>query len=158
MAVVAFAAVSLLSGCHRGPGKSRSRNEQQRAIALLRSAYAAFNRNDIPSAVAQFDPNVEWTEPAEFPGGGTYHGRSEVARYLTQSRAGWTEGASEPVQFTVRGNRIVVFVHAKFRMKDKPAWTEVDLADVYTFHQRTLVAMRAFADRKAALQWAESAN
>jgi hypothetical protein len=127
--------------------------EQQRAIALLRNAYAAFNRNDIPAAVAGLDPNIEWTEPAEFPGGGTYHGRSAVAGYLAHSRAGWTDGASEPVQFIVQGERIVVFVHAKFRTKDTPAWTEVNLADVYTFHQGTPVAMRAFADRNAALDW-----
>ena len=130
-----------------------SPKEQERAIALLRNAYAAFNRNDIPAAVAELDPKIEWTEPAEFPGGGTYHGRSEVARYLTQSRARWTEGASEPVRFIVHGERIVVFVHAKFRTKDNSSWTEVNLADVYTFRQRTPVAMRAFADRNAALQW-----
>jgi ketosteroid isomerase-like protein len=129
-----------------------SPKEQDHAIALLRDAYAAFNRDDIPDAVANLDPNIEWTEPAEFPGGGAYHGRSAVAGYLTQSRAGWTEGASQPVDFIVHDNRIVVYVHAKFRTKDT-AWTEVDLADVYTFRNGTPIAMRAFADRSAALRW-----
>jgi uncharacterized protein len=130
-----------------------SPQEQQHAIALLRNAYAAFNRDDIPAAVQALDPDIEWTEPAEFPGGGAYHGRTAVAGYLAQSRAGWAEGASEPVRFLVHGNRVVVFVHARFRTKDTTAWTEVDLADVYTFRHGTPVAMRAFADRSAALQW-----
>ena len=135
-----------------------SPKEQARAIAKLRDAYAAFNRDDIPAAVSALDPNIDWSEPAEFPGGGAYHGRSEVARYLTNSRAGWAEGASEPVQFIVRGNRIVVYVHARFRAKDRAAWTEVNLADVYTFRGGTPVAMRAFADRAEALRWAAAEN
>jgi ketosteroid isomerase-like protein len=128
--------------------------EQEHAIALLRDAYAAFNHGDIAAAVQSLDPNIEWTEPAEFPGGGTYHGRTEVAGYLTRSRAGWEEGSSEPVQFIVHGHRIAVFVNARFRAKDSSAWTEVRLADVYTFRDGTPVAMRAFADRGEALRWA----
>ena len=130
-----------------------SPHEQQHAIALLRAAYAAFNRNDIPAAVASLDPQIAWEEPAEFPGGGTYHGRAEVARYLTQSRAPWAEGSSQPVQFLVRGDRIVVYVRARFRLRDSATWTEVNLADVYTFHNGKPVAMRAFASRKDALAW-----
>lgn len=130
-----------------------SPQEQQQAISLLRDAYAAFNRNDIPAAVQSLAPNIQWQEPEEFPGGGLYHGRSEVARYLTNSRAPWAEGASEPVRFIVHGDRIVVDVHARFRLRDSTVWTEVNLADVYTFHNGTPVAMRAFAHRNAALEW-----
>jgi uncharacterized protein len=60
---------------------------QQAAITALREAYAAFNRGDMESAVQPLDAQIEWIEPAEFPGGGTYHGREEVKRYLTRSRA-----------------------------------------------------------------------
>ena len=48
------------------------------AIATLRAAYAAFNRGDIDAAVEGLDAQIEWTEPVEFPGGGTYHGRDSV--------------------------------------------------------------------------------
>jgi hypothetical protein len=44
----------------------------------LREAYAALNRNDIPATVKAFDPEIVWTEPAHYPGGGTYHGLAEV--------------------------------------------------------------------------------
>jgi hypothetical protein len=42
-------------------------------IEALRRAQAAFNRNDIAATVEAMDAKIEWTEPAEFPGG-TYHG------------------------------------------------------------------------------------
>jgi ketosteroid isomerase-like protein len=127
---------------------------QEAAIRILRDAYAAFNRGDIAAAVAQLDPDIEWTEPPEFPGGHSYHGRREVAGYLTQSRANWAEGSSEPEQFIPAGDRIVVFVHARFRLNGSTDWQDVRLADVYTFKKGTPVSMRAFADRQEALHWA----
>ena len=44
--------------------------QTEKAIVGLRAAYAAFNRGDIDAAEQLLDPNVEWTEPTEFPGGG----------------------------------------------------------------------------------------
>lgn len=130
--------------------------EQKHAITLLRNAYAAFNRGDVEAAVAGLDPGIDWQEPAEFPGGGTYHGQAAVAGYLAQSRANWAEGASQPRKFIVQGNRVVVFVHAHFRVKGATTWNDVRLADVYTFRHGVPVAMRAFADRDLAVRWVQA--
>ena len=127
--------------------------EAGQAIIALQGAYAAFNRGDMEAAVAPLDAEIEWTEPAEFPGGGTYHGREAAKRYLTQSRAAWAEVSSEPEQFITAGNRIVVFVHARVRAKGSNEWQDVRLADVYTFHDGRAIQMRAFADRREALHW-----
>jgi uncharacterized protein len=127
--------------------------EQAQAITALRDAYAAFNRGDIEAAVEPLDAQIEWTEPVEFPGGGTYHGREGVKHYLTQSRAAWAEVSSEPERFITAANRIVVFVHARVRPKDSNEWQDVNLADVYTIHNGKAIQMRAFADRQEALRW-----
>jgi len=139
----------------------KSTPELEQVIAALRGAYAAFNRGDIEAAVESLDEQIEWTEPADFPGGGTYHGREGVKHYLSQSRAAWAEVNSEPEQFISSGNRIVVFVHARVRPKyDKNDnnndndWREVNLADVYTLSNGKITEMRAFADRQEALKWA----
>jgi ketosteroid isomerase-like protein len=120
----------------------------------LRKAYAAFNRNDIPATVEAMDPQIEWTEPAEFPGGGTYYGHEGVMAYLSQSRAAWAEVHSEPERFLVAGDKIVVLVHARVRPKDSTEWHETRLADVFTFRNGKAIQMRAFADRRQALEWA----
>jgi uncharacterized protein len=120
----------------------------------LRKAYAAFNRIDIAATVEALDPQIEWTEPAEFPGGGTYHGHAGVQAYLSQSRAGWAEGRSEPERFRVGGDRIIVFVHVRARPKDSSEWQEIRLVDVFTFRNGKAIQMRAFADRRQALDWA----
>jgi ketosteroid isomerase-like protein len=134
--------------------QAESSKELHKTIPALRAAYAAFNRADFDAAVAPLDPQIEWTEPAEFPGGGTYHGREAVKGYLRQSRAGWAEGTSEPEHFITAGNRIVVFVYARFRKKGSNEWQEVRLADVYTMRAGKIVQMNAFSDRQKALKWA----
>jgi ketosteroid isomerase-like protein len=141
-----------LLGCSRAVKDHRVKTAKD--IDTLRNAYAAFNRGDMDNAVSALDADVDWTEPAEFPGGGTYRGRDAVKAYLTRSRAGWAEGASEPEQLIPAGDKIVVFVRARFRLKNSPEWHEVKLADVYTLRDHTIVQMRAFADRQEALRWA----
>lgn len=134
----------------------KAAQEQDKVIATLHAAYAAFNRGDFDAAVASLDPQIEWTEPQEFPGGGTYHGREAVKGYLRQSRAGWAEGSSEPEQFITAGDRVVVFVLARFRRKDEKEWQDVRLADVYTVRKGKIVQMNAFASRQEALKWASA--
>lgn len=145
----------LVSGV-TGSAKSASMNKTEiaNAIALLRSAYAAFNRGDIDSAVAVLDPNIDWVEPSEFPGGGAYKGREGAKQYLTQSRAGCEQVISKPVKFIPAGARIVVFVHPRVLPKGSDQWQEIDLADVYTFSGGKPVAMHAFARQEDALKWA----
>ena len=126
----------------------------EQMIVALRAAYAAFNRGDIVAAVEPLDAQIEWSEPVEFPGGGTYQGREGAKQYLSQSRDAWAEVISEPEQFIPAGNRIVVFVHARVRPKNSSEWQEVRLADVYTFRNGRAIQMRAFADRQEALRWA----
>jgi ketosteroid isomerase-like protein len=155
-AIIAIAVLCLNAACRdrsRRETRMEASTEQEHAIRLLREAYAAFNRGDIAAAVRPFDPQIEWTEPADFPGGGTYHGHAGATTYLTQSRAAWAEVISEPERFIPAGDRIVVFVHARVRPKDSNEWQDVRLADVYTFRNGKAVSMQAFADRQAALSW-----
>ena len=130
--------------------------QAEQRISILRAAYAAFNRGDIDAAVQSLAPDIDWTEPTEFPGGGSYHGRDGAKKYLTNSRASVAEVISEPEQFIPAGDRIVVFVYARVRPKDSTTWQEVRLADVYLFRDLTPIQMHAFADRQKALDWANS--
>jgi uncharacterized protein len=149
-------AASCMSGCTRTHKEGNLANlaDRERIIATLREAYAAFNRGDIDAAVQGLDANIEWTEPPEFPGGGSYHGREGAKRYLTQSRAAWAEVISEPERFIPAGDRMIVFVYARVRPRDSQDWQEVRLADVYSVRDGKIVAMHAFADREAAQRWA----
>lgn len=142
-------------GCNQARRENTLLSQQQRdwAINELRNAYAAFNRGDIDAAVRLLDPSIEWIEPAEFPGGGAYHGVEGAKRYLMQSRASAAEVISEPEKFIFAGNRIVVFVHARVLPKNSNAWQETRLADVYTFENGRVTHIHAFVSRAEALRW-----
>ena len=120
----------------------------------LREAYAALNRNDISAFVKALDPQIEWIEPAEIPGGGTYHGLEVVMAHLSQARGTWAEGSCEPERFIVAGDRIILFVYVRVRLKHETEWREGRIADVYTFRDGKAIQKRTFVDLQQALEWA----
>ena len=120
----------------------------------LKEAYAALNRNDIPAMVRAFDPQIERIEPADFPAGGTYHGLAAVMAHLSGARQTWAEGSCEPERFIVAGDKIVVFLYVRVRLKQETEWREGPLADVFTFRNGKAIQMRTFGDRQQALEWA----
>jgi hypothetical protein len=68
-----------------------------------------------------------------------------------QSRAAWAGGSSEPEQNIIAGDRIAVFIYARFRLKDSNEWQQIKLADVCSVREGRVVQMNAFADRQQAL-------
>lgn len=120
----------------------------------LREAYGAINRNDVAGFVQIFDPLVEWIEPVEFPGGGTYRGLDVVRAHLAKSRASWAEGSCQPRRIIVAGDRIIQFVDVHVRLKQETQWRDGQVVEVYTFHHGKVVQVRLFADSRQALEWA----
>lgn len=99
-------------------------------IALLRTAYAAFNARDINAALATMSPTVTW--PKAFKGG-FVQGHDEVRAYWTEQ---WSEidPHVEPVSFQAEGDkRILVDVHQVVR---DLAGTVV--ADTHVSHRFTI--------------------
>jgi uncharacterized protein len=120
----------------------------------LREAYAALNRNDVPAMLKAFDPRIERIEPSEYPAGGTYRGLADVEAHISKARETWAEGSCEPEQFIVAGDKIVVFLYVRVRLKDNTEWIEGRLADVFTFRNGKAIHWRTFDDRRQALEWA----
>jgi ketosteroid isomerase-like protein len=152
---VAFLSFAVIVGCHQAQRRIMVLNheEPEAAVAELGAAYAAFNRGDIDTAVRFLDPQIEWIEPTEFPGGGAYHGVEDAKRYLRQSRASAAEVISTPERFIPAGDRMVVFVHARVLPKNTETWQDIRLADVYTVQGGRATKMHVFANREDALRW-----
>jgi len=120
----------------------------------LKEVYAAINRNDIAAALKFFDPQIERIEPEGFPSAGTYRGHAEVKAHLSQGRETWAEGSCEPERFLVAGDKIVVFLHVRVKLKSGPEWIEGRFADGFTFRNGKVIQMRTFNQRQQALEWA----
>jgi ketosteroid isomerase-like protein len=122
--------------------------------AALRETYAALNRNDIKAAIEAFDPRITWIEPADYPSGGTYHGLAAVKAHLSRARATWAEGSCEPERFVVAGDKVIVFLRVRVRLKAETEWREGAHAAVYTFRNGKAIEMRIIDDEREALEWA----
>lgn len=131
----------------------RTSSLQDEANALA-EAYAAFNRNDISAFVDMFDPQIEWIDPVEFPGGGTYRGLDVVRKHLATARDTWAEGSCQPERIIVTGDRLIQFVNVRVRLKTETEWREGQVTEVYTFREGKITQVRIFADRTQALEWA----
>ena len=119
----------------------------------LQEAHAALNRNDVSAFVQIFDPQIEWIEPADFPGGGSYRGLDVVRAHLTKARESWAEGSCQPRRMIVAGDRIVQLVDVHVRLKHETEWREGKVAEVYTFRDGKVIQVRLFGDSKQALEW-----
>lgn len=122
---------------------------------VTKDIYAALNRNDIPGVMKMFDPQIERVEPEGFPNSGTYRGHADITAHFSQARNKWAEGSCEPEQFITLGNKVVVFVHVRVRLKDKTEWNEGHIADGFLFKDGKVLQMKTFIEREKALEWLE---
>ncbi len=120
----------------------------------LEQFFAAINRNDMQAITKDFDPEIVRIEPAGFPTAGTYRGIADVQAHVTKGRGTWAEGTCEPEKFLVSGDKVVVYLHARVRLKDSTEWVGGRFADGFVFRNGRIVEYRSFAERAEALAWA----
>lgn len=127
-------------------------------IEALEQFFAAINRNDIQAIATDFDPEIVRIEPEGFPTAGTYRGIAEVQEHVRKGRGTWAEGACEPEKFLVSGDKVVVYLHARVRLKDSTEWIDARFADGFVFRNAKIVRYLSFGERAAALEWAGIKN
>ena len=120
----------------------------------LEQFFAAINRNDMQAITKDFDPQIVRVEPEGFPTAGTYRGLAEVQAHVAKGRGSWAEGMCEPEKFFVNGDKIVVYLHARVRLKDSNDWVGGRFADGFEFRNGKIVQYLSFGERGDALRWA----
>ncbi len=121
---------------------------------VLEDFFAAINRNDMQALVKDFDPEIVRIEPEGFPTAGTYRGIAEVQEHVRKGRGTWAEGTCDPEEFFQNGNRVVVYLHARVRLRDSTEWIGGRFADGFVFRNDKIIQYLSFAQRAEALKWA----
>ncbi len=121
---------------------------------IIRQLYAGINRNDIEFVVNLMDSKIVRIEPEGFPTAGTYRGQAAMRAHLYKGRNTWAEGACVPVDFITAGNKIVVPVHVKVRLKNNPEWIDGWIADGFVIKEGRITEFHSFADNQKAFEWA----
>lgn len=125
------------------------------ATETLEHFFAAINRNDMQAIVRHFDAEIVRIEPEDFPTAGTYRGIPAVQEHVTKGRGSWAEGTCEPEKFLENGDKVVVYLHARVRLKDSTEWIDGRFADGFVFRNGKIVEYRSFGTRSEALKWAD---
>jgi uncharacterized protein len=124
------------------------------ATEVLKQFFAAINRNDMQAIIKDFDPEIVRIEPEGFPTAGTYRGITEVQEHVRKGRGTWAEGTCEPEKFLENGDKVVVFLHARVRLKDSTEWIGGRFADGFVFRDGKIIQYLSFGERAEALDWA----
>jgi ketosteroid isomerase-like protein len=123
-------------------------------VEALKQFYAAINRGDMQAITKDFDPQIVRVEPPGFPTSGTYRGIDEVRANVTKGRGTWAEGSCDPEGFFVKGDKVVVYLHAWVRLHGATEWTGGRFADGFVFCEGKIVEYLSFGERGEALKWA----
>jgi ketosteroid isomerase-like protein len=123
-------------------------------VEALKHFYDAINRNDMQAIIRDFDPDIVRVEPEGFPTAGTWQGIAEVQEHVRKGRGSWAEGTCEPEEFLMSGDKVVVYLNARVRMKGATQWTGGRFADGFVFRNGRIVEYRSFGEREEALEWA----
>jgi uncharacterized protein len=127
-------------------------------IEALKDFFAAINRNDMQAITKDFDPEIVRIEPEGFPTAGTYRGIAAVQEHVTKGRGTWADGTCEPEEFFVNGDKVVVYLHARVRLKNSNEWVGGRFADSFVFRNGKITQYLSFGERAEALEWAGIKN
>lgn len=108
----------------------------------------------MPAVVKDFDPEILRIEPEGFSTAGAYRGIAEVQEHIRKGRGIWAEGFCEPEKFLEHGDKVVVYLHARIRLKTSAEWVSGRFSDGFVFRNGRIIRHLSFGEREEALAWA----
>jgi ketosteroid isomerase-like protein len=119
-------------------------------VAVVRSMWEAFFRNDFEAALSAFEPNVEW-DGTNLPDGNVSRGLDAVVEHLTKWAETWETWEIELEQvIDAGGDQVIAFIRERGRTK---AGLEVNErhSELYTVRDGKIGYRKGFSDADEAL-------
>ena len=122
-------------------------NDPSSNVNLIRSAYGAFSRGDVPGVLNILHEDVEWHEAEGFPYGGTYHGHAEVLdNVFMKLGTEWEDFRALDDEYVDGGDTIVVLGHYKGAYKETGESMEAPFAHVWKIGDGKVQEFRQYTD------------
>jgi ketosteroid isomerase-like protein len=124
----------------------------QENVEIVRRLYDAFARADFELALSYLDPEIEFSQPPEMPGGRTYHGPEGVIQGLAKW-LGASDGYVVQVQELIDlGDQVVARTRHRGRGKGSGVELEQELFDLVTLNGAKIVRISMYLDEAQALE------
>jgi uncharacterized protein len=127
--------------------------EAERELTL--QAYEAWNAKDFDAAIADFDPDVEWTFAggAQFPGTDKiYRGHEGVRRFWREFIEPWESIRIEVTDTREAGDTLVLFVNFHGIGAGSGVELTVPFVHLLSYRNGKLIRLRGYANRGEALE------
>lgn len=117
-------------------------------IRIIKDAYAAFGRGDIPALLAMLTNDVKWylPGPSSVPAAGTYVGPAQVAEFFTKLGQSDEVLAFEPRSYFADGNTVVVIGRYSARVRATGRTTDFEWVHVFTMRDACVAGWEEFYD------------
>ena len=125
---------------------------EQENVGVVRAAYAAFQRGDIPGLIEMLTDDIDWWTPGtpgQIPYAGRLSGRAAVGGFFEKLAATEEFTHFEPQEFIAQGEKVVVT--GRYRGRTKPAGRDYDLDWLHVFNVRDgrIASFREYLDTAA---------
>jgi ketosteroid isomerase-like protein len=121
-------------------------------VEHTRRALEAFNRDGPEAAAAFLDPDVEWHDLPDQPDSGVHYGREGYLAAMEQWLLPFEDYRHEIVEIIDLGDQVVVCLRIVGRGGGSGVEFEQSAAGVWTFRDGSIVRVRWFIERDAALE------
>ena len=128
---------------------------EQENVQLVKDAYASFETGNIQGLLDSLTNDVEWTTPGPpdiMPAAGHRRGRNEVAEFFAALSESEDIELFEPQEFIAQGDKVVVLIKYRGRVKATGRAAEADLVHVFTIREGKVAQFREYFDTAAALE------
>jgi ketosteroid isomerase-like protein len=104
-------------------------DRDEEIIARLRRGYEAFNRGDFDAAMEMAHPEIEFIRAGGQP---PVRGSDGLRAWMEPDA--FEEQVIEPLEFSVKGNKVLVLQHARARGSGSGIEVEIDSWSVWTMN------------------------
>jgi ketosteroid isomerase-like protein len=126
---------------------------EQQNVGLVREAYAAFGRGDIPGLLATLDDQIVW-EPvlgaaSHVPTAGKRSGKQQVAEFFRTLNDNVAFSTFEPREFIAQGDHVVALGRYEARAKPTGRTFQAEWAMVFKVRNGKVTEFREYVATSA---------
>jgi ketosteroid isomerase-like protein len=130
----------------------------RRNVEIVARMYDTYERGDFASSLACLDPEIEFSQPTDEPGGGTFHGHEGVVQAFAAWTGAWEDYRVEVEELTDYGDRVLARTRHRGRGKGSGAEVELEIFQLWTLRDDKAVRATMYYDQAEALKEVERSD
>ena len=121
-------------------------------LAAIRDVYREWEPGNYRAGLELYDPGMTLVVHNPIPEAGVYDGLEGLQRYMRGFLSTWDDYETEPLEFEVDGDRVVVHVHHGGLGRASGVRTEMTYFTAWTFQEGRVTRVDIAQDREVALR------